>query len=208
MTVIIDEFNGLTKYEMFEASKVYLRTKISPSMVRLKVFKAPREENFSVTIHKGEMVIDAFEDIQVTWKMICTETEKSSTDYSAANIERRSIELSFQNKNREKVLSSYLPYVLELSKAITEANTVVKLHSLGNCKRGVGGGGGGVLNLDHPSTFDTLAMDPKLKNDLVDDLNRFVKRRKFYKRVGKARKRGYLLYGPPGKQVKLGRCHG
>lgn len=32
----------------------------------------------------------------------------------------------------------------------------------------------------------------------MDDLDRFVKRRKFYKRVGKAWKRGYLLYGPPG----------
>ncbi|GFS33816.1 hypothetical protein Acr_00g0030710 [Actinidia rufa] len=135
----------------------------------LRCSKHHEKRTFSVTIHKGEMVIDAFEDIQVTWQMICTETEKSSTDYSAANVERRSIELSFHNKNREKVLSSYLPYVLELSKAITEANTVVKLHSLGNCKGGV--------NLDHPSTFDTLAMDPKLKNDLVDDLNSSVRAR-------------------------------
>ncbi|GJX54188.1 AAA+ ATPase domain-containing protein [Tanacetum coccineum] len=51
------------------------------------------------------------------------------------------------------------------------------------------------MKLDHPSTFDTLAMDPKLKKSIIDDLDLFVKRRDFYKKVGKAWKRGYL---PPG----------
>ncbi|XP_042481053.1 AAA-ATPase At2g18193-like [Macadamia integrifolia] len=54
------------------------------------------------------------------------------------------------------------------------------------------------INLEHPATFDKLAMDPELKRALIDDLDRFVKRKEFYKRVGKAWKRGYLLYGPPG----------
>ncbi|GJT44489.1 AAA+ ATPase domain-containing protein [Tanacetum coccineum] len=54
------------------------------------------------------------------------------------------------------------------------------------------------VNLDHPSTFDTLAMDPMMKKAIMDDLDLFLKRRDFYKRLGKAWKRGYLLYGPPG----------
>lgn len=41
-------------------------------------------------------------------------------------------------------------------------------------------------------------MDPELKQGVMEDLNRFVKRKEFYKRVGRAWKRGYLLYGPPG----------
>jgi chaperone BCS1 len=41
-------------------------------------------------------------------------------------------------------------------------------------------------------------MEPDLKNIVIEDLNRFVKRKDFYKRVGRAWKRGYLLYGPPG----------
>ncbi|GLT82757.1 hypothetical protein SLE2022_011050 [Rubroshorea leprosula] len=52
--------------------------------------------------------------------------------------------------------------------------------------------------LEHPATFDTVAMDPELKKMIIDDLERFVRRRKFYKKVGKAWKRGCLLYGPPG----------
>jgi len=49
------------------------------------------------------------------------------------------------------------------------------------------------MDLHHPSTFDTLAMDLKLKQSIVDDLNRFVKRKDYYKRIGKPWKRGYLL---------------
>ena len=54
------------------------------------------------------------------------------------------------------------------------------------------------IDLNHPSTFDTLSMDHKLKQSIIDDLNRFIKRNDYYKKIGKAWKRGYLLYGPPG----------
>ncbi|KAI6671435.1 hypothetical protein NL676_006320 [Syzygium grande] len=46
--------------------------------------------------------------------------------------------------------------------------------------------------------FETLAMDLELKKMLIDDLDRFMRRKEYYKRVGEAWKRGYLLYGPPG----------
>ncbi|KAI6671423.1 hypothetical protein NL676_006308 [Syzygium grande] len=45
--------------------------------------------------------------------------------------------------------------------------------------------------------FKTLATDPELKKMLFDDLDRFVRRKEYYRKVGKAWKRGYLLYGPP-----------
>ncbi|RRT40990.1 hypothetical protein B296_00058134, partial [Ensete ventricosum] len=50
----------------------------------------------------------------------------------------------------------------------------------------------------HPSTFETLAIDPVLRDDIRDDLLRFVSRREYYSRVGRSWKRGYFLYGPPG----------
>ncbi|OIS97794.1 protein hyper-sensitivity-related 4 [Nicotiana attenuata] len=54
------------------------------------------------------------------------------------------------------------------------------------------------VNLDHPATFQTLAMDVEQKERIVKDLDRFVKRKEYYRKVVKAWKRGYLLYGPPG----------
>ncbi|KAK9286552.1 hypothetical protein L1049_014951 [Liquidambar formosana] len=47
--------------------------------------------------------------------------------------------------------------------------------------------------LDHPATFDTLAMDMEMKRRIIDDLEKFVKRKEFYRRVGKAWKRGYFV---------------
>ncbi|KAM5546719.1 hypothetical protein ABKV19_001312 [Rosa sericea] len=43
-----------------------------------------------------------------------------------------------------------------------------------------------------------MAMEPELKRTVIEDLDRFVRRKNFYRKVGKAWKRGYLLYGPPG----------
>jgi chaperone BCS1 len=51
----------------------------------------------------------------------------------------------------------------------------------------------------HPSTFDTIALDPRLKRLLIDDLEAFARGGEgFYRRTGRAWKRGYLLHGPPG----------
>ncbi|KAL0349540.1 UNVERIFIED_CONTAM: AAA-ATPase [Sesamum radiatum] len=63
---------------------------------------------------------------------------------------------------------------------------------------GRGGGDWRCINFDHPVTFDKLAMDPNLKQAIIDDLDRFVRRKDYYRKLGKAWKRGYLLYGPPG----------
>jgi chaperone BCS1 len=41
-------------------------------------------------------------------------------------------------------------------------------------------------------------MDPPTKQAVIADLDRFRKRKEYYRRIGKAWKRGYLLYGPPG----------
>ena len=195
MTLIIDESKGISINEIYQASEIYLSTIITPSIEHLKVSKAPHEKNLSITINKGEKIIHEFEGIRFVWEFVSTEKQQSYLDYessfqSTETIEHRSIHLSFHKKYREKVLSTYLPFVVDRSKAIKEENKVVKLHSLGNpCQE---------VNLNHPSTFDTLAMDTKLKKELMDDLDRFLKRREFYRRVGKAWKRGYLLYGPPG----------
>ena len=41
-------------------------------------------------------------------------------------------------------------------------------------------------------------MDPKKKQEIIDDLVKFGNGKAYYQKVGKAQKRGYLLYGAPG----------
>ncbi|KAF5746479.1 26S protease regulatory subunit 6A [Tripterygium wilfordii] len=203
MTVLISEYNGLSVNEIYQASETYLSSRITPSINELKVFKAQREKNISVTINKGEKVFDIFEGIQLVWEFVSTETQKSHFDYdnyshTSETTENRSFRLSFNKRYKEVVLRAYLPYVVERSKAIKEENKALKLYSLGSLSGDYDAGPWGSINLDHPSTFETMALDPELKNELMEDLDRFVRRRDFYRRVGKAWKRGYLLYGPPG----------
>ncbi|XP_011025849.1 PREDICTED: putative cell division cycle ATPase [Populus euphratica] len=183
ITLVIDEHCGLSRNQVYDAAEIYLKTKISPSTERLKIGKTPRQNTFSVAIEKGEVVPDVYENIKLTWAYVCTEPQKNS-DYE----ETRRFELSFNKKYKEKVMDRYLPHVLKRSEEIKDKEKVVKLY---NCKSGS-------INLEHPSTFDTLALDPELKKMIVDDLKRFLGRKEFYKKVGKAWKRGYLLYGPPG----------
>ena len=54
------------------------------------------------------------------------------------------------------------------------------------------------IDFDHPTTFDTLAMERAKKKEIMDDLDMFKNGKEYHARVGKAWKRGYLLYGPPG----------
>ena len=195
LTLIIDQESRFTHNQIYEAATVYLRTKTSPSTERLKVSKTTRQKNVTVSIVKGETIIDFFENFELKWKY-------SSEREHEHEPEKTFFELSFDNKFKETVMGSYLPHVLATWVEIKEKEKVVKLYT-----RNYNGGdddeygsrrGWGSINLEHPVTFEKLAMDPELKQGIMDDLDRFVRRKKYYKSVGKAWKRGYLLYGPPG----------
>ncbi|KAJ0796061.1 hypothetical protein HanPI659440_Chr04g0157801 [Helianthus annuus] len=47
------------------------------------------------------------------------------------------------------------------------------------------------------SVSDTLAIEPDVTAMVKNDLDMFPESRDFYRKIGKAWKRGYLLYGPP-----------
>ncbi|KAI9164836.1 hypothetical protein LWI28_002990 [Acer negundo] len=189
-TLIIDQYiNNMSPNQVYEAAEIYLRTKINPQNERLKVSKTHRQKSISFDIEMGEQIHDTFKNIKLQWR--CKENNNRD--------EKLYFELTFPKKHKNTVMSSYLDYVLEQANEIKERDRVVKLYST-DCYGYDSDGGGmwGGINLDHPATFDKLAMDPEMKKMIIEDLDRFVKRKEFYKRVGKAWKRGYLLYGPPG----------
>lgn len=196
LTVTVDELCGLTPNEVYSAAEIYLHTKISSKTERLKVSKTPRQKTFTISMEKGEEITDFFEGIQLKWKYI---HEEPRENHGSA---KKYFELCFNKKFKDKVMEVYLPYVIAQAEKIKNERKVVKLYNR-ECpyydeEEGCGSGMWGFVNLEHPATFDTLAMDEDLKKMIIDDLNRFIRRKEFYKRVGKAWKRGYLLYGPPG----------
>ncbi|CAM8883417.1 unnamed protein product [Rhodiola kirilowii] len=197
LTLVVDERIGYNNNHVYEAAEAYLRTIINPAVARLKVSKTQRQKKFTISIEKGEEILDTYEGMKITWKYVFEESDKESR----SNNDKYYFEIVFEKKFKEMVLGSYLPYVMSRFDQIKKEDKVVRLYTRGgdvddddeNAR-----GGWGSVRLEHPVTFDKLAMDPEQKKMIIDDMDRFVSRKEFYQRIGKVWKRGYLLYGPPG----------
>ncbi|BAF12480.1 Os03g0584400, partial [Oryza sativa Japonica Group] len=98
---------------------------------------------------------------------------------------------SFDAEHTDTALERYVPFVMATAEQLQRRERVLRIFM--NEVRSWHG-----FNHHHPATFDTIAMEPDLKKSIVDDLDRFLKRKEYYRRIGKAWKRGYLLHGPPG----------
>ncbi|EOX91006.1 Cytochrome BC1 synthesis, putative [Theobroma cacao] len=205
VTMVVDEFNGLVYNQVYEAAEVYLGSKISPSSQRFKVSKPEKEKEFIVTMERNEEVVDIYNGIRFNWVLVCKQVESTRHFHNPRDInstlrsEVRSFELSFSQKHKEMVLNSYLPHIVKEAKSLKQERKTIKLFTVDSeSMYGNLADSWRSVNLDHPATFETLALDTKLKDTILRDLQRFLKRKDHYRKVGKAWKRGYLLYGPPG----------
>ncbi|CAN1152453.1 AAA-ATPase At3g50940 [Linum perenne] len=203
LTLFINEYNSMSYNELYQASEAYLSTRIDDSIGQLRVSKDPQEESLSVKVNRGQKIRDVFNGFELVWEFVTTETQQIVVNYedmtgAPSKSEHKMVMLSFHKQHKEKVLGSYLPQVMKTFKATESSKRYVRLYAHGNITGQYDSGPWSYINLDHPSTFETLAMDPTVKKEIIDDLDRFVRRREFYRRVGKPWKRGYLLYGPPG----------
>ncbi|KAK7824362.1 aaa-atpase [Quercus suber] len=178
---------GLSDNQMYDVASTYLRTKIVDSSKHLNVGKTVRQE-------KPTFDVVPVQRLLIPFKALKGSNGKKGFDGREC---RRYFTLSFDKKLKEVVLESYLPEVISRSKAIQESERVLKLYSR-DFVYGTPGREWSSIILEHPTTFEKLAMDPEQKRMLKDDLDKFISRKEWYKKVGKAWKRGYLLYGPPG----------
>lgn len=181
--IVDDSWEGLSYNELIEIARFYLSTKIGPKNKIVKIGKFTGRKGVTAGLMKGETMIDVFEGIEITWYFDCRKDEDGGDEY---------IELTFEHKYREKVLNEYLHHVIRTHKAMTEKEQALRIYSKKcECEWKW-------IDFKHAATFDTLAMDYELKKSIMDDLDSFLARKDYYKRTGRAWKRGYLLYGPPG----------
>ncbi|KAI3814721.1 hypothetical protein L1987_14365 [Smallanthus sonchifolius] len=104
----------------------------------------------------------------------------------------RGFTLRMNKKDTPRILQDYLDFITERANEIRRKNQDRLLYTNSQ------GGSWKSVPFKHPSTFDTLAMDPVNKILIMSDLRDLADGQVFYKRTGRAWKRGYLLYGPPG----------
>lgn len=113
--------------------------------------------------------------------------------------EKRGFTLQINKRDKTLVLDSYLDYIVGKSQEIRRRNEERLLYTN---SRGVSLDSRShpwdSVRFKHPSTFDTLAMEPEKKKRIMEDLREFANGQGFYQKTGRAWKRGYLLYGPPG----------
>ncbi|KAG7551014.1 ATPase AAA-type core [Arabidopsis thaliana x Arabidopsis arenosa] len=200
--VINDMINGYDKNgmprknELFLAAEAYLSSKISPDASKLRMTRDRNNKNVNLYLSQGEVVSDVYKGIELKWRYLAGRNKTTTVVDGGQEdmvVNWQCFELSFDKKHRDLVVKSYVPYVERKAKVIKEERRIIKMHSYSSSTYMWQS-----VKFEHPSTFDTMAMTPKLKRSVMEDLDRFIKRKDYYKRVGKAWKRGYLLYGPPG----------
>ncbi|CAL5086429.1 unnamed protein product [Urochloa decumbens] len=199
--------DGYGDNSLFEDACTYLATRVDPhSMSRVCLSRRRSRDDDDVdygafgycdgdkegggggghvmSMEVGASMDDVFEGVEFTWT--------SMTNCDGHDRQAASLELSFDAEHTDMVLRRYVPFITASVEDARRRDRALKIFSCDN------GGSWRGSSYHHPATFDTLAMDLALKQSIVADLDRFLKRKEYYRRIGKAWKRGYLLYGPPG----------
>ncbi|KAM3253149.1 hypothetical protein T459_06931 [Capsicum annuum] len=199
--ITIDEYSNNKRNEVYALIKFYLGTKSNKDAKYLIAEMYKKSKSLAVSLDDGEEVIDEFHGVKLKWNSYKeTFPDNSPGGRSQPPIEKKWYTLTFNRKHQDMVTGQYLKHVMLEGKAIEFKNQKQKIYSNNDSEYWYWYGKGmwRHINFEHPATFDTLAMDPKKKEEIINDLMAFTKGKDYYSKVGKAWKRGYLLYGPPG----------
>ncbi|KAG1347540.1 AAA-ATPase ASD, mitochondrial [Cocos nucifera] len=196
------EYTGerMKRSEAYAAIEAYLSASCSQRAHKLKADLGNDSTKPILSMDGHEEVTDEFDGTTFWWSSYTSTTRTQVLSFYPAQEEKRSYRLTFHKSNRQLVLDSYLSHVLKVGREVGILNRRRKLYC-NNPSSNWGGYRSKVWNhvvFEHPSCFDTLAMDPAKKREIMKDLDAFRKAKVYYDRIGKAWKRGYLLYGPPG----------
>ncbi|OEL33275.1 AAA-ATPase ASD, mitochondrial [Dichanthelium oligosanthes] len=204
VTITIDEHaaDSFARSEAYRAAEAYLSATCADRATRLRAELPDGSDRVSLAVDDHVEVVDAFRGATLCWRKTKTLRRTNVIAWSPREEERRAYRLTFHRRHRALVEAAYLPHVLAEGRAVTVRNRQRRLFTNNTSGDWAGGEDGprvwSHVKLEHPSTFATLAMDPDRKQEIVDDLDMFRDSKDYYASVGKAWKRGYLLFGPPG----------
>ncbi|XP_072958633.1 AAA-ATPase ASD, mitochondrial-like [Typha angustifolia] len=190
----------MKRSEAFSAVEAYLSSSCSKRARKLKADIGKDSSKVLVTMDDHEEVVDEFEGAKIWWYASKTTPKTNTISWYPGGDERRFYRLSFHKRQRDLIINSYLSHVLKEGRTFRIQNRQRKLFTNNPSSNwhGYKKSTWSHVVFEHPSTFDTLAMHPDRKKDLIDDLTAFRNGKDYYAKIGKAWKRGYLLFGPPG----------
>ncbi|CAO2210371.1 unnamed protein product [Urochloa humidicola] len=194
----------LRRSELFLAVEAYLSddTRIHTAR-KLKAELGSEEKKLQASIDDDQEIVDTSFPGVTLWWYAETELPKSNvTSFSPGDEKRRFYRVIFHKRFRKKVLHTYLPEVIKKGRAAIDDNRQHRLFTNSPRSRSssyeVEKTCWTPVAFQHPACFEKLDMDPSKKQAIINDLNAFKQGKDRYDQVGKAWKRGYLLFGPPG----------
>ncbi|TVU38864.1 hypothetical protein EJB05_12259, partial [Eragrostis curvula] len=195
---------------LYPAARAYLATRIDPHVASRLCLAVRDGDGQILSMVPGDSTADVFEGVKFTWTLVAASRRRRGDDediddggcggvfgggggVSGAGRQGSggSLVLSFDAEHTDLALGKYVPFIMAMAEeAVRQRRTLqIFINEVASWRS---------ITHQHPATFDTLAMDPALKQSIIADLDRFLKRKDYYRRIGKGWKRGYLLYGPPG----------
>ncbi|KAF8035401.1 hypothetical protein BT93_C1434 [Corymbia citriodora subsp. variegata] len=191
----ITEMDGHNTNELYNAVQLYLSSFVSASCRHLSLTRARNSSATTFGLTRDDYINDVFDGVAVQWEHVVTPRQSLALEQSRLD-EKRCFTLRIRKRDRHLILESYMDYITDKANDIrhNSQQRLIYTNSM-SCYRSSPWES---VPFKHPSTFDTLAMDPERKRDIMEDLREFAAGQAFYQRTGRAWKRGYLLYGPPG----------
>ena len=169
------EFTGeyLKRSEAYAAIETYLSSKSSSEAKSLKaVVVKDSSQPVQLSMDENEEVTDEFEGMKVWWGVKKIPPRTQSFSFYPAMEEKRYYKLTFHKSHRETLCGKYINHVLQEGKAITVRNRQRRL-CINNPSQNWGGYRStkwSHVTFEHPASFDTLAMDSKKKEEIINDL--------------------------------------
>ncbi|KAG6470940.1 AAA-ATPase At5g57480-like [Zingiber officinale] len=194
----ITDTDGVNTNELYDAVQLYLSRSASFSASRLSLSRGLNSSTFTFGLSNNDRLVDTFRGATATWVHAVTQRQSQTFSLHPLPEDKRSFSLRIKKKDRPLILPAYLDHIMETATELRRRSKDRLLHT--NSR-------GGSMDrwfpwesvpFKHPSTFETLAMDPSRKELIMADLKYFAEGKAFYEKTGRAWKRGYLLYGPPG----------
>ncbi|CAJ2665588.1 unnamed protein product [Trifolium pratense] len=201
--ITFHELSGerLKHNETYKVIQTYLSANSSQRVRKLKAEVVKDSQTpLVLSMDDNQEIVDEFNGVKVWWAANHTTSKSQSFSYYPASDEKRFLTLTFHKRHRDLITTSYIQHVLEQGKDITLKNRQLKIYT-NNPSNNWGGYKStkwSHTTFEHPARFETLAMEPEKKEEIINDLVKFKNGKEYYAKVGKAWKRGYLLFGPPG----------
>ncbi|GMI89096.1 hypothetical protein like AT5G57480 [Hibiscus trionum] len=195
----ITEIDGVNTNELYNAVQLYLSSFVSINGTRLSLTRALNSSAITFALSNNDCIADTFAGVTLLWEHVVIQRQPQTFTWRPLPDEKRGFTLRMKKKDKPLILHSYLDYIMEKSNEIRRNNQDRLLYT--NSRGGSLDSRGHPwesVPFKHPSTFDTLAMHPVKKQEIMRDLKDFADGQSFYHKTGRAWKRGYLLYGPPG----------